>query len=88
MKKFSFLGISLGLSLIILGSGAWIFQEQLSGLFRSSSPLVSVKKGVERRISYIGRIKEAKKLMEHEYFSLATIELQTAIAEKPELIQP
>ncbi len=88
MKKFSFLGTIIGISLVILGSLSWVFQDKFTELFRSQSPLVSIKKGVERRISYIGRIKEAEKLMEHEYFSLATIELQTAIAEKPNLIQP
>ncbi|MCF7830485.1 tetratricopeptide repeat protein [Candidatus Gracilibacteria bacterium] len=88
MKKLSFLGTSIGLGLVILGSLSWIFQDEIKELFQKDNTLPTVKKGVERRISYIGRIKEAKQLMEHEYFSLSTIELQTAIAEKPDLIQP
>ncbi len=46
------------------------------------------KKGVRRKISYMGRIREAQKLIEHEYYTVATLELLQAIKEKPDLIEP
>jgi len=90
MKKPIFWGSVIGLSLIIVGTIGWIFQNDIADIWENfSNPSVRISsKGVPRRISYIGRIREAKSLMEHEYFSLASIELQSAIREKSDLIEP
>ncbi|MBT3348891.1 tetratricopeptide repeat protein [bacterium] len=81
--------------LAILSGVFWVFRGNISQFFEehlSKSVPSGVEKqttiGVPRRISYLGRIREAKKLMEHEYHSLATIEISAAIAEKPQLSQP
>ena len=43
---------------------------------------------VRRKISYLGRMEEAQKLIDHEYYSLATLEISEAIKEKPNLVEP
>jgi tetratricopeptide (TPR) repeat protein len=55
---------------------------------KETPPVEKIETGIPRQISYLGRIREAKNLLEHEYFSLATMELSAAIAEKPHLSQP
>ena len=45
-------------------------------------------KKARRQISYTGRISEAKKLMDHDYFAEASIELAEAIKLKPEVTEP
>ncbi|MCF7917555.1 tetratricopeptide repeat protein [Candidatus Gracilibacteria bacterium] len=88
-KKFWWIGVVVGI--IVLGSILWIFHEPLQKLFQqsiSSSIGIQPQKGVRRKTSLIGRIREAQKLIDHEYYSLATIELSTAISENSDLIQP
>lgn len=45
-------------------------------------------KGVARKASYIGRIREAEKLIDHGYFSQAGLELSMAVQEREGLIKP
>ncbi len=77
---------------IILGTATFIFwptiTDQIADLRSGTETTVKKKKGVTRKISYLGRIREAKKLIEHEYFTLATLELLQAIKEKPDLAEP
>jgi tetratricopeptide (TPR) repeat protein len=44
--------------------------------------------GVPRQISYMGRLEEAKTLMNHDYFALASNEVAQAIKQKPDHIAP
>ncbi|MCF7906079.1 tetratricopeptide repeat protein [Candidatus Gracilibacteria bacterium] len=91
MKKPAFWGSVIGLSLLIIGAGGWIARSSIQSLWSdifSPSVYIENSKGIPRRISYIGRIREAKSLIEHGYFSLASVELQGAIREKPSLMEP
>lgn len=54
----------------------------------SDLPSVTRKTGVARKSSYIGRIREAEHLIEHEYYIEAGIELALAIEEKPNVLKP
>ena len=45
-----------------------------------------ITKGVLRRDSYLSRVREAKKLMSYDYYTLATVELLSAIKEKPNFL--
>jgi tetratricopeptide (TPR) repeat protein len=51
-------------------------------------PTVVRQTGVARKSSYLGRIREAEHLIEHEYYIEAGIELSLAIEEKPEVLKP
>ncbi len=77
---------------IILGTVTFIFWPNISDTvtnFVTEKTTVKKKsKGVFRKVSYLGRIREAKKLIEHEYYTVATLELLQAIKEKPQLIEP
>ncbi|MCF7846629.1 MAG: tetratricopeptide repeat protein [Candidatus Gracilibacteria bacterium] len=91
MKKTIIRGLNILILIAIFGGIGWIFREKLEVWvtdMTSPSPSQIERQGVPRRISYLGRLREAQRLMEHEYFSLATIELSAAIAEKPHLSQP
>lgn len=91
MTKNSFRIVVGIIGVIIIASVIWIFRDPLVNLFRqstTSSIKVQTQHGIKRKTSYIGRIREAQRLIDHEYYSLATIELSTAIGEKPDLIQP
>lgn len=44
--------------------------------------------GKARRVSYIGRIEEARKLIDHGYFTEANVELLRALQEKPDILTP
>jgi len=90
MKKFVFWSLGIGVSLFILGSLGWIFRGDILDFwdgFRGDSG-VAVRRGVPRKISYLGRLREARKLLEHDYFDSALIELAAAIREKPGLKTP
>ncbi len=54
----------------------------------SGSSSVSDPKGVPRTTSYGGKLQEAERLMDNEYYSLASVALFNAIKEKPNIIQP
>ena len=81
--------------IIIVGATAWVFREpisekvtELKTQLQEPEKKIIRSAGIRRKISYLGRIREAKKLIDNEYFSLATLELSAAITEKPDLIQP
>lgn len=93
-KKHHFYTLSISLVIIILGSFYWIFQIEIKDIF-SKKTLSSIgktteitKKGIPRRTSHLGRIREAKTLINKGYFTLATLELTEAIKEKPDFIEP
>jgi tetratricopeptide (TPR) repeat protein len=90
MKKRTFWWLSGGLALLIVASILWVFAEPIGHFFSYEITSVGTKKlkGVKRTTSYQGRLREAQKLIDHEYFSLATIELSTAMQEKPDIIDP
>jgi tetratricopeptide (TPR) repeat protein len=89
MKNWKIWGAVFISMLFISSICIWIFRENISNFWQKSSFVnISQKSGVKRRPSYIGRIHEAQKLIEHEYYSLASIELSAAIREKPELFEP
>ena len=90
MKKRTFWWLSGGLTVLIIASVFWVFAKPIGHFFSYETSLVTTKKlpGVKRKTSYQGRIREAQKLIENEYFSLATIELSMAIQESPEIIDP
>jgi len=46
------------------------------------------KAGVPRQVSYMGRLKEARTLMNHDYFALASNEIAEALKQKPDYIEP
>lgn len=77
--------------LIILASSAWVFQDQLTPTKASNSLKIQTKKisiPNPTVITYENRIKEAQKLIQHEYFSEATLELSEAIKLKPNYTEP
>lgn len=87
--------ILIGISVaIILGTIIYIFGPDLSysfsKIFSNTSTKTGIKKseGVPRSISYRGRLEEARKLIDQEYFTLAPLELISAIKEKPDFIEP
>jgi tetratricopeptide (TPR) repeat protein len=90
MKKRTFWWLSAGLAVLIVASVLWVFAEPIQHFFTYEISSVGTKKleGVKRRTSYQGRLREAQTLIDHEYFSLATIELSTAIQEQPDGIDP
>lgn len=53
-------------------------------------PLPNAQKhlGVQRKVSYIGRIREAEKLISHGYYSEAGLELSLAVQERKGVIKP
>ncbi|MDH3324261.1 MAG: hypothetical protein OEL89_01330 [Candidatus Peregrinibacteria bacterium] len=94
MKKFLFWSTGIFLLILILGSFGWIYREDILkkiDKFQAKSEISSqkvIRHGVGRKVSYIGRIREAKQLIEHDYFELASIELVSAIQSKPNLFEP
>ncbi len=90
MKKRTFWWLSGGLAVLIIASILWVFADPIMHFLSYETSSVGTKKleGVKRKLSYQGRIREAQKLIDHEYFSLATIELSSAIQENPEVIDP
>lgn len=44
--------------------------------------------GVPRQISYMGRLKEAQNLMNHDYFALASNEIAQALKQRPDHLEP
>lgn len=78
---------------IIIATAGYIFWPYLSYTFsKALAPTseigVSNSQGVQRTLSYRGRLEEVKKLIDHEYYTLATLELLSAIKEKPDFIEP
>jgi tetratricopeptide (TPR) repeat protein len=92
MTKRSFFLFSGVVGVVIIVSTLWIFRTPLVDIFRqsktSSIEIQKPSQGIKRKVSYLGRIREAQRLIEHEYYSLATIELSTALKEKPDILQP
>ncbi|MCF7812512.1 tetratricopeptide repeat protein [Candidatus Gracilibacteria bacterium] len=91
MSKSTFWTVSGVVLIFIFGAVIWIFQDPFLQLLKqttASTIQVQEPQGIKRKTSYIGQIREAQKLIEHEYYSLATIELSSAISERPNIIQP
>ncbi len=65
-----------------------MWKDLSANILDSSHMTQENPQGVKRKVSYIGRIRNAEELIEHEYYSRATIELATAIKEKPDIIKP
>jgi len=89
-KKVFLWASILGVVLFALGALGWVFHDQLLSFWNQTvfSHSKNSPKGVPRRISTTGRLREAKSLMGNGYFSLATVELQNAIRENPESPEP
>lgn len=90
LKKKIILAILSAIFLALLGI---TFRVEISDIFlniseKKSANFFEKQGGVARKTSYIGRIKEAKKLINHQYYQLATKELTEAIREKPQLLNP
>lgn len=86
-----------GISMCVICLAAivgWGFRDQIFDLHSPARVIVRETAaetsgiGVRRTISYDGRIREAKKLIEHEYYSLATVELSHAITQQPNDLEP
>lgn len=83
--------IIIGLSVLLLTLLVLKFHIEIKDIFVSSNISKSetqTEKSVKRKTSYIGRIKEAKKLIQNQDFALANIEIKKAIEEKPNLVEP
>ena len=91
-NRLSLLLIGVSVTLVV-GTTAYVFWPFLSHTYskKFSHDLVvpiSTREGVPRSLSYRGRLEEVKKLIDHEYFTLATLELLSAIKDKPDFIEP
>lgn len=93
-KKNHFYFTSLFLFLLILGSFYWIFQDPIKQAFPKQAvvgigvPVVENEPKVLRKVSYLGRIREAERLIDQDYFMLASLELTEAIKLKPKFLEP
>lgn len=92
MKK---IGIVAALGIIGLMCWWWLSNHDLKELpfiGQRSTEIVQKQEApvrtVRRKTSYLGKIRTAQELMEHDYYSLASIELSQAIEEKPNFIEP
>jgi len=91
MKK---LGIFAAFILILIMAGTWAKSNDVTVLnpFKTSveknAETKTPVRSVRRKVSYLGRIRAARELMTHDYYSEATAELVNAIKEKPEFIEP
>jgi tetratricopeptide (TPR) repeat protein len=92
--------IIFALGLFIVAGSAWVMREAIAQVVsppESGINIVSPEKleevkpaptGVPRQISYMGRLKEARTLMSHDYYSLASNEIAQALKQKPDHIEP
>ncbi len=91
MKKIGFI---LALAVIGLMVGWWTQQGGLDNILGANKTEVKDEvtkppvRTVRRKTSYLGQIRTARELMEHDYYSLASVELALAIKEKPNFIEP
>jgi|GEM_PF-4835322 len=78
------------LGIFVVGGSLWVMWPRIqtlitpvnSGIKHSVKELEEVKPAkpqVPRQISYLGRLKEARTLMDHDYFSLASNEVAQAL---------
>ena len=83
------IGIIVAFVLLLLMSGWWFNSQEVNTASKventDEKPAV---RQVKRKTSYLGRIRAARELMEHDYFSEASVELSQAIKEKPDFIEP
>ena len=88
-RHFILLGL-FAFFLIVLGVRfrVFLYDEVLLPLGADSAQRVPTEVGIPRNISYIGRMKEAEQLIDHQYYSLAGIEINEAIKAKPNLLAP
>ena len=87
------------LGIFVVGGSLWVMWPRIqtlitpvnSGIKHSVKELEEVKPAkpqVPRQISYLGRLKEARTLMDHDYFSLASNEVAQALKQKPDHLEP
>lgn len=94
LKKYHFYFTSFFLFSLILASFYWIFKDSIKQAFPEKviveigNSEVGKKMKVPRKVSYLGRIREAEKLIDQDYFTLASLELTEAIKQKPDFIEP
>ncbi len=92
--------IVFGLGLFIILGSTWVMRDSImdlinppqSGISKPNPDKIEVvipkPTGVPRQISYLGRLQEAKTLMNHDYFALASNEVAQALKQKPNHIDP
>jgi len=93
MKSSVFWRIAGALLILIAGMIGWIFREDIQALFAPSPVAETPEKntsqaGIPRTLSFEGRLKEAARLTDREHYSLAALELASAMKQKPEEIEP
>jgi len=101
MNKMRLMKIAVfGLGLFIVVGSAWVMREAIAEVINPPTAGISTPNpdkietvtpkpaGVPRQISYLGRLQEAKTLMNHDYFALASNEVAQAIKQKPDFIEP
>ncbi len=89
------------LTLAVAGGIFFLFQKQSNNSVDSENPNTGIQEiptlevetpktpvKISRKITYLGRLEEAQKLMDHEYYSLAAAELAEAMKQKPDLLKP
>lgn len=101
MNKTKILKIFIfSLGLFIVGGSIWVMRDAISQVINppqsginivSSEKLADIKpktQGVPRQISYMGRLREARTLMNHDYYALASNEIAEALKQRPDYIEP
>lgn len=90
----------LGLGLFVIAGSAWVMRASISELINPPASGIkaqptekldeinAAKPQISRQISYLGRLKEARTLMEHDYFALASNEVAQALKQKPDHLEP
>jgi len=87
--KYIVLSVLLGVLLLLGGLKFRVpLYDAFLSVFPSKQIVLEQKRGIPRTISYIGRIKEAERLIENQYYGLATLEINEAIKAKPNLLRP
>lgn len=101
MQKTKLLKVIIfSLGAFIVGGSLWVMRDTLAQFSTPSSSGVSLpsaetldevkpqNQGVPRKISYLGRLREARTLMNHDYYALASNEIAEALKQRPDYIEP
>ena len=101
MKKTTILKLLIFvLGLFVLGGSAWVMRDTITTILFPEPAGISTPNpdkietvtpapaGIPRQVSYLGRLKEARTLMNHDYFALASNEIAEALKQKPDYIEP
>lgn len=99
-KNILLKGVIALLAVFVVGGSLWVMRDSFArpaltnqaGIqAQPTEELEQIKPAkpqVPRKISYLGRLNEARKLMDHDYFALASNEVAQAIQQKPDHIEP